>query len=129
MAALAIHQSSSIEHGDRDTGDKEERKQGAVFAVALECRLERADHEHKPEHQADEEQDLPQPSQVDIFETLASEPEPQVAELLLDAHPFACQGSANDENQCGEQHIDSQALELRLMAADRRANVQAGRKP
>src|SRR5947209_10881721 len=64
MAALAIHQSSGIEHGDGDAGDEEQRKQGAVFAIALECRFEGADHEHQPEHQADEEQDLPQPSQV-----------------------------------------------------------------
>ena len=74
-------------------------------------------------------QNLPQPAEVDVFVTLAAEPEPQVAKLLLDAEPFAGQRTAHHKHQRAEQHIDAQALVLRFMPADCRADVQAGRQP
>ena len=61
-------------------------------------RLERAHHQHQPEHQADEEQDLPEAAEVDVFISLAAEPEPHVAEALLDAQPLAGERSADDQH-------------------------------
>ena len=41
-----------------------------------------------------EQQDLPEAAKVDVFVSLAAEPEPQIAEFLLNAQPFAGERSA-----------------------------------
>ena len=52
-----------------------------------------------------EQQDLPETAQVDIFVTLRAQPEPQIAELLLDAHPFTGKRSDDHGNQRDEKTL------------------------
>ena len=104
-------------------------EQRPVFALANERRLERAHHQDEPEHQADEQQNLPEPSQVDVFITLAAKPEPHVAEPLLDAQPLASERTADHEHQRAEEYIHAEPLILWLVATDGRADIEPRRQP
>ena len=99
MAALSVHQSSGVEERDGNAGDEEEDQKRAVFALANQSRLESCDHQDKPENETDEQKYLPEAAEVDVFITLAAEPEPHVAEPLLDAQPFAGEGPADNEDR------------------------------
>ena len=79
VTALTIHQSRGIEERDGNAGDEEQDQKRAVFALANERRLQSRDHQDQPKNQADEQQDLPESSKIDIFISLAAEPEPHVA--------------------------------------------------
>ena len=85
----------------------------------------RTSHSTKP----DEQQDLPEASEIDVFITLAAEPEPHIAKTLLDAKPFAGERSADHENQCTEECVDTEPLVLRFVSADGRANIESGGQP
>ena len=108
---------------------RKERQQRSVLALANQCRFESRDHQHKPQHQADEQQDLPEASEIDVFISLTAEPEPHVAETLLDAQPFAGERSADHENQRTEECVHTKPLVLRLVTADSRSNVKSGGQP
>src|ERR1035437_2137301 len=129
MAPLSVHQASSIEEWNRNAGDEEEREQGAVLALANQRRLERSHHQYKPQNQADEQKYLPESSQVDIFISLAAEPEPHVAEALLNAHPFTGKRAADHKDQCAEEYVDAEPLILRLVSSHRGSNIQARCQP
>ncbi len=128
-AALAIHQSGSVEERNRDAGNKEQHQQRMVLVAPLQGRLQAAPHQPQPEGQADEEQDLPQAAKVDVLVALRSEPEPEIAELLLDAQPFAGERADDHSHDCDKQKVDAKALALRFSAANSGNDVEAGREP
>ena len=105
IAALSIHQPRGIKQRYGDARNQEENQQRAVFALAHQRRLERRPHHHQPQHQADKQQYLPEPAQVNILITLAAEPEPEIAQALLNAHPFAGQRAAHHKNQRAEKYV------------------------
>ena len=104
-------------------------RERAVFALANERRLESRDHQHKPKNQSDEQEYLPEAAEIDVFITLAAEPEPHVAETLLDAHPLAGERTADYEDQRAEECVDAKPLILWFVTADRGSNVKACRQP
>ena len=129
MAALTVHQASRIKERNRNAGDEEERQKRAVFTLANERRFESRDHQDKPKNQSDEQKNLPEASEIDIFITLAAKPEPHVAKTLLDTHPLAGKRASDHENQCTEECIDTQSLILRFVTADSWTNVKACSQP
>ena len=100
-----------------------------VFVAPRQCGLDAAPHQPQPEGESDEQQDLPEPSQVHVFVALRSQPEPQVAELLLDAQPLAGERSDHDGDDRDEQHVHAESLTFRFGAAHRGHDVQTGRQP
>ena len=72
---------------------------------------------------------MPEPSQIDVFISLTTKPEPHVAKALLDAQPFAGERPADHENQCTEEYVDAKPLVLRLVTADGGSNVKSSSKP
>ena len=71
--------------------------------MPLQRRLDAAPHQPEPEGQADEEQDLPEATEIDVLVALRAEPEPEVAELLLDAEPLAGERADDDGHDRPEQ--------------------------
>ena len=105
-------------------------QQMAIRARVLDCRPERAAHKEEPDEQADEQEDLPEPSEVDVFIALMAEPEVgDEPELLLDAEPFAGQRADDDDEQASEQEIDAKALAFRFIARNGRRDEQSGGEP
>ena len=129
MAALTVHQSGCIEERNRDAGDEKQHQQRAGLRSCDKRRLERATISTQPKHESDKEQNLPEATKIDVFVTLAAEPEPQVAKPLLDAQPLAGQRTANNENQRGEEYVHAEPLILRFVAADSRTNIKTCRQP
>ena len=118
-AALAVHQAGSVEQRDRDARDQEQHQQRMILVASRQRRLDAAPHQPQPEDQPDEQEDLPDAAQVNVFVTLRSQPEPHIAELLLNAHPFAGKRADDDHDDCDEQNVHAKALSLRFGAADR----------
>src|SRR5580700_3065513 len=96
IAALAVHQSGSVEKRDRNTGNQEHHQQRIALVALCEGRPKSAPHKPQPEDQPDEQQDLPEAAKVDIFITLCAEPEPVIAEAMLNAEPLARERSDYD---------------------------------
>ena len=129
LAALTVHEAGCIEERNRYAGDEKEQEQRPVLALANERGLERRHHQDKPQNEADEQQNLPESSQVNIFIPLAAEPEPQIAKALLDAQPFSRERTANHENQRAKEYINTEPLELGLVAADRWSDIKSCCQP
>ena len=84
-----VHQPSSVEEGDSQRGDDEERQEVAILILALESGDQCADHEEEPQHEAHQQQDLPQTAKLHVFVALMAEPEVlDEAELLHDPEPL-----------------------------------------
>ena len=49
----AVHQPGSVEEGDSERSDDEERQEVAVLILALEGRDQSTDHEEEPQDKAD----------------------------------------------------------------------------
>src|SRR4051812_28284767 len=91
--------------------------------------LESAIHEEEPEDESDEEQDLPYSAEVNVFVSLRAEPEPQVAELLLNAEPLAGKRSDYDRDERDKQCVHARALKFGLLAAYGRSDEESSGKP
>ena len=101
-----------------------------LVAPAHDRRPQRAADQGQPQQQADEQEDLPEAADVDVFPALVAEPEVVLqAQLLHHREPLAGERADHDDQQAGEQEVHAQALELRLMPGDRRRDVQAGAQP
>ena len=93
-------------------------------------RPQNSNHQEQPEQQADEQGDLPGSPQVDVLVALMAEVERnRIGHLVVNAQPFAGQRTDHDEQQRQKQDIDAQALSLRFLLADQRADEQPGRQP
>ncbi len=129
IAALAVHQAGGVEKRDRDTREQEHQQQRVALVSFQERRLQSAPHQPQPESKSAEQQNLPEAAQVHVLVTLRAEPEPQVAELVFNAHPLAGERTNHDENQRAEQNVDAQPLALRFNPADGRCDVEPGCQP
>ena len=93
-------------------------------------RPQRAADQRQPDAQADEQEDLPEAAEVDVFPALVAEPEVlRQAELLHHRQPLAGERADDDDEEADEQDVDAEALVLRLVSGDRRADVQAHAQP
>ncbi len=127
---LVPHQAGRIQQADRDHRQEQQPGNRGHLVLALECRPQRAAHQQQPQHQADEQIDLPEAADVGVFPALVTEPEVlRQAELVHHRHPLAGERAHHDQDQADEQEVDTQPLELRLMPGDSRGQVQAGGQP
>src|ERR1700730_18543972 len=92
-------------------------------------RPQRAEDEDAPDRQPSEKPDLPRPAKLDIREPLIAEPEPTSADVSHDAEIVADERGDDDEQCDPEEHVDEEALPLRLLAADRRSEKQGRADP
>jgi hypothetical protein len=53
----------------------------------------------------------------------------RIGELVLHAHPLAGERSHHNQEQCAEQNVHAESLELRFLAADERSNEEPGGQP
>ena len=120
-----------VEQGDGGGGDQEHHQERTLLARLAQRRQNRAHHQRQPEEQPDEQRDLPEPAEVDVLVAAVAEVEPRGAgaEHLLHAQPLAGHRADDDEQERAEQDVDAEALPLRLVAAHRRADEQAGGQP
>ena len=96
----------------------------------FERRPQRAAHEHQPDQQADEQEDLPEPAEVHVLVALVAEPEVGgEAQPLHHREPLAGHRADDDDQQADEQEVHAEPLELRLVARDGGRDEQARRQP
>ena len=68
--------------------------------------------------------------EVDVLVAAVAEVEPhRLGQHLLHAQPLARHRADHDEQERAEEHVDAGPLPLRLLAADRRRDVEARREP
>src|SRR5690606_27652433 len=80
--------------------------------------------------QSDEQRRLPHAAEIDVFITLMSEPEPEVARKQVhNAHPLPDHRTEHDNEQSAEQHVNAELLKFRLVAADIRCDEKPGGEP
>src|SRR5262249_55403956 len=129
VASLAVHQTSSIEQWDRNAGEQEHEQEGMALIAFCQGRLQSSPHKPKPENQSAEQQDLPNPAQIYIFIALGTEPKPQVAKFVLNAHPLADKRSNYNKDERTKENIHAQPLARRLDAAHSRNDVKTRCEP
>ncbi|KGS21380.1 putative nitric-oxide reductase domain protein [Burkholderia pseudomallei MSHR7343] len=82
-----------------------------------------------PEHEADEQADLPEAPQLEVRQPLIAEPEPAVLDHAHDAEIVADQRAGDDHHGGPEQPVDQRPLAARFPAADRGREKQPGADP
>ncbi|KZL09489.1 hypothetical protein PsAD14_01856 [Pseudovibrio sp. Ad14] len=89
MSVLAPKQACAVKQTDGNSGQQCESNETAVM-TALQRGIESTQDQTSPQQQADEEEDLPEAPQINIFVALMTEPEVHCAgEELIDPEPFA----------------------------------------
>src|SRR5581483_1585245 len=73
-----------------------------------------------------DEQDLPEPSEVEVLPALVSNPEPSLAQPSLDARVFAGEAAEDDERESDEQDHGERGLPPGLVARDERRKKDSG---
>ena len=86
-------------------------------------RPQRAQHQHAPDQQAEEEADLPEPPELDVGESLVAEPEPAVVDIAHDAELVADQ-RAGDDDAASPRTADRPAIPGRVPPARRRSRAR-----
>ena len=79
--------------------------------------------------EADRQQQLPEAPEVQVLRALVAEPEPEVAQAVVDAQPLAAEAPEDDDGESGEQREDARPLPAGLGAADDRGEEEAARHP
>ncbi len=124
------HQACTVESRNGDGGDEEHGEQGTALRSGLEGGHQGARHQEQPDHQADEEEQLPEPAEVNIFISLVSQPEIlDQSELLHHAEPLTDQRSHNDHEEGQEQEVDTQSLESGFLATHCGCQVKSRGQP
>ncbi len=106
------HKARRIEQRNGSDGQHEYSQQllAGALGTAPHSR-ERPKHQQQPKEQAQKEQDLPEPTKVNVFVSLVTEPEIRdVAEALVNREPLSGHGPSDDHNERHEKDIDSEAL-------------------
>ena len=130
VRVLAVEQARAEQQADRNGSDDDEENERPP-AFLLQRRPQAAQDQRRPQQQADEQIDLPEAAEVEIFVALVAEPEVQRADahVAVDRQPFAGERADDDDQQADEQEVDAEALELRLASAEQRRDVEAGGEP
>ncbi len=101
-----------------------------MFTRTFQNGPERARHQKQPDKQTDEQEPLPEPAEIDVFETLMAEPMVhRETEFLLDAENLSGHRAADDDQQADEKKIHAEPLELRLVSRHGGRDEQTGGKP
>ena len=94
----AVEKGGQVEDRDGHGRIQEERGQFALVR-ALDGGPERPEHQKQPEHEASCQQELPEAPEVQVLGALVPEPEPELAQLVVDAQALAGQAADNDHHQ------------------------------
>src|ERR1035441_19355 len=95
----------------------------------LEGGLERPKHQKQPEEEANYQQELPEPPEVQVLGTLVTEPEPELPQLVVDAEELANQAADDDHHQRPEEGVDACPLMLGLFATAPRSQEKTAAYP
>ena len=110
------------------TAAEEERRELPVGRPAHRG-AEGAEHEDDPEEQTDREQQLPEASEVEILRALVAEPEPEIAEPIVDAEALADEATADDDGKRAEQRERAETLHRWFLTADEWCEEETTRDP
>jgi len=99
-------------------------RKAAVVLFRGQGRANRAHDKYQPDDHADDEQELPQAAELDVFVALVTEHEAVAAEVTHDREVRAGQRAENDQDNGDEQAPHQLALVLGL-ATDQGPNEQA----
>ena len=127
VVAGARDQPDRVEGGDRAGGEEEQPGHVARVLAREPAAQDAPEHEH-PDEEADREQDLPEPGEVEVLEALQAEPvRRRVLEHAVDAEVGADQRAEDDDRERAEQRERELALAARLAPGDHRREEDAGR--
>ncbi len=130
VCLLTPDQRGGIEAADAHCSEEDHGDQAAALGWRAQSGQQGATKQADPDQQADEKQDLPDTAHAGVLQALIADPEAVVvAQVLESAQPTGDRRPGDDQQQGVEQHIDAQALKLRLAAGNRRRDVKAGCQP
>src|ERR1039457_2400700 len=89
----------------------------------------RPKHQKQPEEEANCQQVLPEPPEVQVLGTLVPEPEPELPQFVVNAEGLACQAADDDHHQRPEECVDAGPLVSGLLATDPRRQEKAAAHP
>ena len=116
VRVFAPHEARAIKQPDAHGGGEQQCDDGFGFSARLHGGPQRATHQRQPDPQSREQEDLPETAEVHIFPALVTEPEiTGETQLLHHGQPLAGEGADHDDQQAGEQHVDAEPLEFRLV--------------
>src|SRR5262245_51665848 len=111
-------QSHSVKERNRERAVKEKRRQVAR-TFRFQFTPKSTGNDDNPKHQAHDEQQLPQSSQVDVFQSLSAVERPRLPlQNPLVAKGFAYQAAENYDRQCTKERKRKNLLPERLLACD-----------
>src|SRR5689334_8099494 len=130
MAVLSPHQARAVERGNGHSGEEQEAHNRGDVVLATQGRPECATDQDQPQHEADEQGNLPEPAEIHIFPTLVTEPEiVREPELLHDCKPLPGERANDDDQQTHPQSVDAKTLKPGLVTRYRRPDVKTRSKP
>ena len=99
-------------------GDRSVEEQGREFPliIGFHGRPQSAEHQEKPENEASGQEHLPETAQIQVLAALVTQPEPQGAQLSIDAEVFPEQAAEDHDGQSGQQDQYARLLALRFRA-------------
>ena len=127
VVAGAREQPDRVEAGDRERGQEEQPRHVAAVLAGQAPAQDPPEHEH-PDEQADRQQHLPEPGEVEVLEPL--EPEPvrrRVVEHAVDPEVRPDQRAEHDDGEGSQQRVGERALALGLAPGDHRREEDARR--
>src|SRR5271166_3964730 len=124
----AIEKGGQVEERD---GHGSVQKQCGQFALVrnFEGGPKSPKHQKKPEEEAPRQQELPEPTEVQVLGTLVTEPEPQLPQLVVDAEELAYQAADDDHHERPKECVDASLLVSGLFATDPRRQEKAAAHP
>ena len=97
--------------------------------LRLNAGLSERNHQDEPKHQSNEQQNLPEAAKIDVFITLAAEPEPHVAETSAGYPSTRRRAIRQPRESVHRKCVHTEPLILRFVAADCRSNVETCCQP
>ena len=112
---LTVDQRRGIEDADGSRAHREQDQQ-ALVTGGTQGSPDAAQHQVEPQHQADEQRDLPDTADFHELVALVTEPPVQARRHpALHRNELAGKRADHHGNQCPEQHVHAQLLELRIL--------------
>ncbi len=132
MRAATVHQAEAEESHHEHGAEHVEEHQRALVRIRLAAAKHRgqsAVNDDQPEDQTSEQENLPNPAQLEVLPSLVAQPEPCFAEQAFDAECFPEQAPGNDQERCQKQQVHQQTLTFRLPLGDQRREEDACSDP
>ena len=128
-AGPGVGQQSDGVEGGQGQGGVEEQPRHVGPVLDPEPAAQAPPQHDDPEGQADGEQDLPEPAEVEVLEALHPEPRPEAAEPAVDPGQLAEQAAGDDDHQGAEQEVGEHVLAPGLLAGRRSSGRGRCRRP